>query len=233
MGFGFVARFSRNPGSPGTPTGEVQFRLLSAGFEFATTALSSIVVSGATFRLTGTGKITGDPVNCTFLISCVDGSVAGGGSDRLRLRVRHGNNGTVIYDTQPGAADASDPTLNVGNSANILLGYTGIVTTTAVPDEPELPVAFALDQSAPNPAPGVCRIRYALPAPSRVRLTLFDVTGREVARIEDGERGAGVWSARVDHPELSGGVYFYRIEANRLDGRGARFTQTRRMLLLR
>jgi hypothetical protein len=44
-------------------------------------------------------------------------------------------------------------------------------------------------------------------------LTIHDVLGREVARIEEGVRSAGEHVIRFDASRLAGGVYIYRIGA--------------------
>ena len=75
-----------------------------------------------------------------------------------------------------------------------------------------------LERNYPNPFNPSTTIRYSLPARSRVRLSVYDVAGREVAVIEDGVRAAGPhvvqWDG-TDHKGLppSTGVYFVRLDA--------------------
>ncbi|HMB68937.1 MAG TPA: endonuclease, partial [bacterium] len=99
-----------------------------------------------------------------------------------------------------------------------------------VPLEHAVPI-FSLGQNAPNPFGPVTRIPFAAPAGARVRLSVYDVTGRLVVRLVDGPAGVGpqeiVWDARNgDGSPASAGIYFYRFEAG--DAR-----ETRRMVLLR
>ena len=75
---------------------------------------------------------------------------------------------------------------------------------------------FALEQSAPNPAPlaaGSAAIRFSIPSASAVRLALFDATGREVAVLSEGLRDAGIHSVRVPLAGLAPGMYFYRLSS--------------------
>ena len=65
-----------------------------------------------------------------------------------------------------------------------------------------------------------------MPEASGVRLVVYDVRGREVARLVDGGLPAGVHRVRFDAVGLPSGVYIYRLTA------GA-FVETRRMVLLR
>jgi hypothetical protein len=77
--------------------------------------------------------------------------------------------------------------------------------------------SLALAQNVPNPAPrGATTIAFQLPAAGRVTLALYDVAGRRVARLVDGELPAGAHQATWDGKDDSGravpaGVYFYDL----------------------
>jgi hypothetical protein len=102
-----------------------------------------------------------------------------------------------------------------------------------------LPTAFALDQNYPNPFNPATRIRYALPAQSHVTLTIVNIVGQVVTRLTDGVQGAGSHEVEWNGTNLSGrpvasGLYFYKLEARRLDGMpGLIFTDIKKMLLIR
>ncbi len=66
---------------------------------------------------------------------------------------------------------------------------------------------------AQNPVRERGEIRYTLPRATHVRLALYDMTGREVQRIIDGQQSAGPQAASVDARALPAGVYHYRLEA--------------------
>ncbi len=55
---------------------------------------------------------------------------------------------------------------------------------------------------------------------------MYDVLGREVSRIIDGELKAGKYEADFDASNLPSGVYFYRLVT---DG----FTDTKKMLMIK
>ena len=92
--------------------------------------------------------------------------------------------------------------------------------------ETRLPAAFALDQNFPNPGNPSTTIGYALPRPGRVSLRVYDMLGREVAVLVDGERGAGRHAAVWEAAGTASGVYIYRLEA-------AGFTAARKLLILK
>jgi hypothetical protein len=77
----------------------------------------------------------------------------------------------------------------------------------------DLPLAFRLDQSRPNPGSGKILIPFALPRGSPVRLTLFDITGRRLGTLLDDERPAGFHVVPLDLSRLPAGIYFYEFRA--------------------
>jgi hypothetical protein len=91
---------------------------------------------------------------------------------------------------------------------------------------------LALDRCRPNPFNPETRIDYELPKATRVRLEVFDVSGRLVATLESGSRPAGrsyvTWNGRDSRGQaVASGVYAYRLTVE--DGRAL----TRKMVLLK
>lgn len=76
-----------------------------------------------------------------------------------------------------------------------------------------LSVEFSLQQNYPNPFNPSTTLTFTLPEASPVRLVVYDVTGREVARLVDGDLDAGEHRVRWEAGDLASGVYLSRIEA--------------------
>ena len=74
--------------------------------------------------------------------------------------------------------------------------------------------AFTLRQSYPNPAAGLVRIDFALAEAATVELAVYDLAGRRVATLVDGERAAGRHSVGWDASDCAPGVYLYRLESD-------------------
>ena len=89
-----------------------------------------------------------------------------------------------------------------------------------------LPVQFSLLQNYPNPFNPSTTINYSLGAASQVSLKVFDLLGREVADLVNGNKPGGTYTVRFDASNLAGGVYFYTLHAGS-------YTQTRSMLLIK
>jgi len=133
----------------------------------------------------------------------------------------------------------SSPTaqpLDLGGKINVYsLNLLVATSTTAVQENPALPTTTALEQNYPNPFNPVTRIDFSLAQGSRVRLTIFDMLGREVKRLAEGSLAAGnhqvVWDSTNSHGDkMASGVYFYRLE---VQGNSESFTRMRRMVLLK
>jgi hypothetical protein len=83
-----------------------------------------------------------------------------------------------------------------------------------------------LAPSAPNPFRESTTIRFRLPASAHVKLSVYDVAGREVARLVDDVRSAGAHEVTLRPEGLASGVYTYRLETGGT-------TATKRFVFLR
>jgi hypothetical protein len=82
--------------------------------------------------------------------------------------------------------------------------------------------SYVLDQNYPNPFNPGTEIAFALPAASRVRLTVYDVAGRAVATLVDGKiLDAGAHRAGFNASSLASGAYIYTLEATPMAGTGS------------
>ncbi len=81
-------------------------------------------------------------------------------------------------------------------------------------------------QNRPNPFKTSTTIAYQLPESGPVRLTVYDVMGRRVATLAEGQRSAGIHEVQFDAGDLENGYYLAKLVA-------AGQTSTREVLLLR
>ncbi len=73
---------------------------------------------------------------------------------------------------------------------------------------------FNLEQNYPNPFNPVTTISYQIPKEGHVELKIFDLLGREIAILVNGERAAGKHEIKLDGSSISSGLYFYRMKAS-------------------
>jgi hypothetical protein len=74
-----------------------------------------------------------------------------------------------------------------------------------------IPDSYGLSQNYPNPFNPSTSIRFDLKERTTVRLSIFDVTGREIETLVDGIREAGSYEVSFSPELLSSGVYLYRL----------------------
>lgn len=96
----------------------------------------------------------------------------------------------------------------------------------AAPSVHELPSLIVLHPNYPNPFNPTTEISFELPRAMNVSLRVFDLLGREVAVLVNGDLNAGTHRVEFDGKELASGVYFYRLDAGE-------FLLTRKMVMLK
>ena len=86
-----------------------------------------------------------------------------------------------------------------------------------ITDAKELPApnTFTLQQNYPNPFNPTTMIVYSVPERVNVIIKVYDVLGKEVARLVDEEKESGVYRVAFNSGayNLSSGIYFYQINA--------------------
>jgi O-glycosyl hydrolase len=88
------------------------------------------------------------------------------------------------------------------------------------------PMSFGLSQNYPNPFNPSTVISYQLSAVSNVKLTVYDILGREIVTLLNEVKSPGTYTATFDATDLMSGVYFYRLQAGS-------FIETKKLILLR
>jgi hypothetical protein len=115
------------------------------------------------------------------------------------------------------------PTSIVFDPGNwILKDLLGI---TEVKNE-NVPTSYSLEQNYPNPFNPSTTIEYSLPRNGFVKLKVFNVLGKEVTTLINGQVEAGNHKVNFDATNLNSGVYFYRLESGS-------FIDTKKMILLK
>jgi len=95
-----------------------------------------------------------------------------------------------------------------------------------VNDEFIKPEGFVLYQNYPNPFNPVTTIRFEIPYSQNVELAIYDMLGREVKRLYDGEAPAGVLTIDFNAQGLASGVYVYRLKTEN-------FIDSKKLILLK
>jgi hypothetical protein len=97
--------------------------------------------------------------------------------------------------------------------AHLLIDENGDTVTNVVNQRrPTLPNGFKIYPSYPNPFNPTTTITYSIPARSRIRLSVYDVLGRQITILRDDIEPAGEHRATFDSRGLASGTYFLLLE---------------------
>lgn len=94
------------------------------------------------------------------------------------------------------------------------------------PDNDQKEYDNFLSYNYPNPFNPVTYINFKVVDAGKVSLIVYDVLGREVAKLINEQKDAGSYSVRFDASKYSSGVYFYELKVNG-------YREIKKMLLLR
>jgi hypothetical protein len=89
-----------------------------------------------------------------------------------------------------------------------------------------IPTEYVIHQNYPNPFNPATHIRFGLPRATRVKLTIYNIIGQQVAVLVDGERDAGYHVVNFDGAGKASGIYLYHLQAGN-------FQTVKKMLLLK
>ena len=94
--------------------------------------------------------------------------------------------------------------------------------TEAIP----LPEAFSLDRAYPNPFNPTTTLSFAIPVDSEVSLSIYNLQGREIVSLINGNMDVGYHSIVWDANSYASGVYFVKMVAGE-------FVNTQKLMLIK
>ena len=95
-----------------------------------------------------------------------------------------------------------------------------------------IPSEFSVSQSYPNPFNAVTNMKFSLPEGSRVKIEVYDLRGRLIETLVDGDYDAGIYRVVFDGGNYSGGVYIVKVRM-KSDEDGRVHCYTRKVVLLK
>ncbi len=119
----------------------------------------------------------------------------------------------------------------------VLRAGDGTIVTINTPNEgnySQVPDIFELAQNYPNPFNPSTTIQFILPEDAIVTLKVYNVLGQEVATLANRELFTeGLNDVEFEAGNLSSGVYFYQITADGVGENAAKFSQIKKMVLMK
>lgn len=108
-----------------------------------------------------------------------------------------------------------------GGTGRILQPLTGISGNNNL-----IPSENWLGDNYPNPFNPETILRFGIAADGEYKLTVYDISGKVAALLEQGFKKAGEYSVKFNGSGLASGIYFYKLEGNK-------FSETKRMILIK
>jgi hypothetical protein len=194
---------------------------------------------------TGLSRIGGFAIGNAFYTVGGERGGPGGYHDSVHVWSISGNAWFKVISGKPGGgmsnmfAGVSGRVVN--DTAKIFLpgGYTGVGSSNfdvigcgpnifvgLVPINTEIPNNYRLSQNYPNPFNPITNIKFSIPVTGLVKLTVYDILGREAAQLLNEVKPAGNYLVDFDASHLASGVYFYSLTSGD-------FNQTKKMLLVK
>jgi Carboxypeptidase regulatory-like domain/Secretion system C-terminal sorting domain len=85
----------------------------------------------------------------------------------------------------------------------------------SIGDEPivEVPANYLIVDAYPNPFNPTTNLNVSIPSDGILKITVFDVIGREITAIDLGNVSSGLHNVSLGSKDWAAGVYFVRVEA--------------------
>ena len=135
-------------------------------------------------------------------------------SATMTFRLPPTGGATVVYDSTVALSPTTDYTV------------TNPFPTDYKDLTVQLPTEFAMYQNYPNPFNPSTSIKFDISKKQMVKVSIFDITGREVALLVNQEMEPGRYSFDWNATNFASGMYFYKIESGD-------FKSVKRMMLLK
>jgi hypothetical protein len=154
-------------------------------------------------------NITPTPATGTFTITFPNGSVITSYPDSSK-KVRVQTSGGVTAGTYTLNIVTNGPNGTPVHTRAVTLYVNNLVTGIITNDVVR---KFELYQNYPNPFNPTTNIGYTLTKETNVKLTFYDVAGKQISVMDLGRQSLGTHVVPFNGENLSSGIYFYKLEA--------------------
>lgn len=150
----------------------------------------------------------------------------------------HGNEGLIMRTIDGGVTWTEEPLgtneftgVFSTNTSFYVIGKNGVIlkadNTVGISNvNLEVPIGYTLSQNFPNPFNPETNIKFSISQSGNVKLTVFDITGKEVESLVNEKLSAGTYAYNFNASNLPSGTYFYKIETDN-------FVETKKMVLIK
>jgi hypothetical protein len=230
LNFYLIARDNK-PGGGGTGYSSIlSLSVTDNAGPFLVTSPNTAVTWNANLPQTVTWDVANtnlSPVNCTNVN--IKLSTDGGYTFPIILISNTSNDGSEAVNLS--MVQTSTARIEVEAVGNVFFDISNtnftISTVSGIRNLESPPVDFKLLQNYPNPFNPSTMISFSISKKADVNLSVYDVTGKIVAKLIDNEiMTEGSYSYEFDGSTLASGIYFYKLNAGN-------FEETRKMVLMK
>ena len=148
-----------------------------------------------------------------------------------------GNGGSTVSNSNFQISSTLGQTIIGEGSSNNLILHVGFwkpvnILTPVENSINTLPKNYLLEQNYPNPFNPSTTISYQLPEISNVKLSIYDILGRQMKVLVNGEKPGGKYDINFNANNLPSGIYFYKLDAQSKVS-AKHFTKVGKMILLK
>lgn len=119
------------------------------------------------------------------------------------------------------------------NNSSAQYTYSALSSYGITPINGSIPNEYKLYNNYPNPFNPTTKIKFDLPKSTDVKISVFDVTGKEVSVLVNEKLQAGTYQTEWDASAYPSGVYFYKIQVHHGGSSTGDFNETKRMMLVK
>lgn len=109
---------------------------------------------------------------------------------------------------------------------NVYFNQESLPSVGIEPVGTNIPDKYSLSQNYPNPFNPVTTINFSIPKNKFIKLSVFNILGKEVAVLVNESLNAGEYNYRFDAAKLTSGIYFYKLLTDE-------FTEVKKMTLVK
>lgn len=204
-------------------------------------SFSQSTLFGSTTATTWAPDIMGVRLSNTMYISMIHWGSTADSLQYLQVIATNGSWPVNIYKMNPnilltGSISPKPGFRNVSNDSCFVIysasgpvdvwasyGCSGAITGV---QNTSTPTSYELSQNYPNPFNPVTAIRFSIPKDQLVKLSIYDITGKEVAVLVNEVKRAGSYIVEFNAGNLASGVYFYKLSAGE-------FSSVKKMMLVK
>jgi hypothetical protein len=131
--------------------------------------------------------------------------------------IRYGTGSSVVTDSMT-ALSYGTGWARINPPACVVVGTSNFTA--------DIPTVFKLHDNYPNPFNPSTIIKYDIPKSSHVKITIYDMLGKEVGILVNQDKTAGFYEIQWDARNYSSGAYIYKMETDS-------YTEIKKMMLIK